>query len=250
MTRARSRRSCRRPSCCSRSCRPPRRSVSREKRRAAISATARASRSRTATPLRPRRSRPSRRCSRRAESPFADAGIVGRGPAPGGERTRFYVSGRRAAPCSTSTSPRSRWSTWAGARHASALKMAYAALNKGMDALHAAVLLAGCGSACCGRCSRNSRRAKPKRSQRMRARVPFLAATAARFTGRDGRDRGAFAPWASRRIFIAAPSGSTRCSRRRRSPRRRVGRAARALARRGARGVRRGPRASTAERSR
>src|SRR5215471_2683409 len=74
---------------------------------------------------------------------FIDCGIVGRAPRPGGERTRFYVSGAaRRALLDLPVDAVELIDLGEQIGAASALKMTYAALNKGTDALHATVLLA------------------------------------------------------------------------------------------------------------
>ena len=115
-------------------------------------------------------------------APFVDVGIVGRGPRPDGERTRFYVSGAaRAAVLELDVPELTLVDLGDEVGAASAMKMAYSALNKGTDALLATVLLAA---------ERLGVRAPPMREleasqaealKRMRARVPFLGATAKRF---------------------------------------------------------------------
>ncbi len=119
-------------------------------------------------------------------TPFIDAGIVGRGPTPGVQPpTRFFVSG-----------PAQRHKLLdldvAGIRMidmgeeigaASAIKMAYAALNKGTDALHAAVLVAAERLGVRGELMRELELSQAEALTRMRSRVPYLAATAERFAG-------------------------------------------------------------------
>jgi 3-hydroxyisobutyrate dehydrogenase-like beta-hydroxyacid dehydrogenase len=76
-------------------------------------------------------------------APFVDVGIVGRAPKPGGERTRFYVSGKaRAAVLELEVAELELIDLGTDVGTASALKMSYSSLNKGTDALFAAVLLA------------------------------------------------------------------------------------------------------------
>ena len=116
---------------------------------------------------------------------FVDAGIVGRAPrADGGERTRFYVSGSERRVLLDLAVPELRMLDMGeeiGA--ASALKMAYAALNKGTDALHAAVLLAAERLGVRAPLMKEFEATQKEAVARMTARLPFLAATAARFTG-------------------------------------------------------------------
>jgi 3-hydroxyisobutyrate dehydrogenase-like beta-hydroxyacid dehydrogenase len=113
-----------------------------------------------------------------------DAGIVGRGPRPGGERTRFYVSGpARRALLDVAVAEIELLDMGEEIGAASALKMAYAALNKGTDALHTAVLLAGARLGVLPALLQELESSQAEALARMKARVPFLAATAARFTG-------------------------------------------------------------------
>ena len=115
-------------------------------------------------------------------APFVDVGIVGRGPAPKGERTRFYVSGEaRAAVLDLDCPELALVDLGDDVGTASAMKMAYSALNKGTDALFATVLIAaerlGVRPALLQELEGSQREALA----RMRARVPFLGATARRF---------------------------------------------------------------------
>jgi putative dehydrogenase len=117
-----------------------------------------------------------------AGAPFVDVGIVGRGPRLGGERTRFYVSGpKRAALLALDCPSIAFVDLGPEIGRASALKMVYAALNKGTDALFAAVLLAagrlGVRDSLLQECAGSQQQALA----RMRARLPFLAATAERY---------------------------------------------------------------------
>jgi len=119
-------------------------------------------------------------------APFIDVGIVGRAPRPGGERTRFYASGAArgtllALALDVVAISFIDLGEQIGA--ASALKMAYAALNKGTDALHAAVLLAALRLGVLGPLLTECESSQAEALARMKARTPFLAATAARFTG-------------------------------------------------------------------
>jgi 3-hydroxyisobutyrate dehydrogenase-like beta-hydroxyacid dehydrogenase len=117
---------------------------------------------------------------------LVDAGIVGRAPGPGGDRTRFYVSGaRRRALLDLGVAVAEIELIDLGEEvgAASALKMAYAALNKGTDALHTAVLLAGARLGVLPALLAELESSQAQALARMKARVPFLASTAARFTG-------------------------------------------------------------------
>jgi 3-hydroxyisobutyrate dehydrogenase-like beta-hydroxyacid dehydrogenase len=115
---------------------------------------------------------------------FIDAGIVGRGPRPGGERTRFYVSGAvRGALLGVDVAEIEFVDMGEQIGTASALKMTYAALNKGTDALHTAVLLAGARLGVLPALLDEFESSQADALARMKSRVPFLAATAARFAG-------------------------------------------------------------------
>jgi 3-hydroxyisobutyrate dehydrogenase-like beta-hydroxyacid dehydrogenase len=113
---------------------------------------------------------------------FADVGIVGRGPRPGGERTRFYASGpARRAVLDLVVPELALVDLGEEVGTASALKMTYASLNKGTDALLAAVLLAAERLGVRSTLMHELESSQAQALARMRARVPFLAATAARF---------------------------------------------------------------------
>jgi 3-hydroxyisobutyrate dehydrogenase-like beta-hydroxyacid dehydrogenase len=115
---------------------------------------------------------------------FVDAGIIGRGPGPGGERTRFYVSGAaRRALLDLDLAEIALVDLGPRVGDASALKMAYAALNKGTDALHAGLLLAALRLGVLKPLLQECEASQAEALARMKARVPFLGATAARFTG-------------------------------------------------------------------
>jgi 3-hydroxyisobutyrate dehydrogenase-like beta-hydroxyacid dehydrogenase len=115
-------------------------------------------------------------------APFVDVGIVGRGPGPGGERTRFYVSGAaRRAVLDLAVPELEFIDLGADVGTASALKMAYSSLNKGIDALLTAVLLAAERLGVRPALMRELAGSQAEALTRMRARVPFLGATAARF---------------------------------------------------------------------
>jgi 3-hydroxyisobutyrate dehydrogenase-like beta-hydroxyacid dehydrogenase len=115
-------------------------------------------------------------------APFADVGIVGRGPGIGGERTRFFVSGpARAAVLELAVAELELVDLGADVGTASAMKMAYSALNKGTDALLAAVLLAAERLGVRQPLMRELELSQAEALKRMRARVPFLGATAKRF---------------------------------------------------------------------
>jgi 3-hydroxyisobutyrate dehydrogenase-like beta-hydroxyacid dehydrogenase len=113
---------------------------------------------------------------------FVDVGIVGRGPKPGGERTRFYVSGAaRRAVLDLRVPEIGLVDLGEEIGTASALKMMYAGLNKGTDALLTAVLLAAERLGVRPPLMRELEGSQREALARMRRRVPFLAATAKRF---------------------------------------------------------------------
>jgi 3-hydroxyisobutyrate dehydrogenase-like beta-hydroxyacid dehydrogenase len=115
-------------------------------------------------------------------APFADCGIVGRAPGLDGERTRFYVSGpARAALLALAVPDLELIDLGPEVGRASALKMAYSALNKGTDALLTAVLLAAERLGVREPLMHELEGSQAQALARMRSRVPFLAATAARF---------------------------------------------------------------------
>jgi 3-hydroxyisobutyrate dehydrogenase-like beta-hydroxyacid dehydrogenase len=120
------------------------------------------------------------------DAPFVDVGIVGRGPAPGVEPpTRFFVSGPAARGVLLGLDVPGIRTIDMGEEigAASAIKMAYAALNKGTDALHAAVLVAAERLGVRAELMRELELSQKEALKRMRARVPYLAATAQRFAG-------------------------------------------------------------------
>ncbi len=115
-------------------------------------------------------------------APFVDVGIVGRAPKPGGERTRVYVSGKaRAAVLELNVAELEHVDLGADTGTASALKMVYASLNKGVDALLAAVLLAAERLDVRQPLMRELAGSQAEALARMKARIPFIGATAQRF---------------------------------------------------------------------
>jgi 3-hydroxyisobutyrate dehydrogenase-like beta-hydroxyacid dehydrogenase len=115
-------------------------------------------------------------------APFVDVGIVGRGPGVGREPTRFYVSGaQRSAVLGLEVAGIELIDLGDAVGTASALKMAYSALNKGTDALLTAVLLAAERLGVRPALMRELRFSQAEALERMEARVPFLGATAKRF---------------------------------------------------------------------
>jgi 3-hydroxyisobutyrate dehydrogenase-like beta-hydroxyacid dehydrogenase len=117
-----------------------------------------------------------------AGAPFVDVGIVGRAPGVGREPTRFYVSGTaRVAVLGLDAAGIELIDLGGEVGTASALKMAYSSLNKGTDALLAAVLLAAERLGVRGPLMRELEFSQVEALERMQARVPFLGATAKRF---------------------------------------------------------------------
>ena len=118
----------------------------------------------------------------RTGAPFVDVGIVGRGPSPNGERTRFYVSGAaRAAVLGLQCPELTLVDLGDEIGTASALKMVYSSLNKGTDALFTAVLLAAERLGVRTALMQELEGSQAQALARMRARVPFLGSTAKRF---------------------------------------------------------------------
>jgi len=118
-------------------------------------------------------------------APFVDVGIVGRGPVPNAEPpTRFFVSGAERGRLLELEVPGIQMIDMGeDIGTASAIKMAYAALNKGTDALYAAVLLAAERLGVRPALMRELELSQKDALARMHARVPYLAATAERFAG-------------------------------------------------------------------
>ncbi len=116
---------------------------------------------------------------------FVDVGIVG--PPPGREGalpTRFYVSGADRAPLLALAAPGIAAIDMGEAiGRASAIKMCYAAMNKGVDALYATILLAARRLGVEAELEREFQASQPEAARRMANRIPYLAATAARYTG-------------------------------------------------------------------
>lgn len=116
---------------------------------------------------------------------FVDIGIVGPAPRPGGALpTRFYVSGSERAALLDWQVPELRFvDMGAELGRASAIKMAYASLNKATDALLTAVLMTAERLGVRAELMAELDASQAEAAKRMRARIPFLAATAARYTG-------------------------------------------------------------------
>jgi 3-hydroxyisobutyrate dehydrogenase-like beta-hydroxyacid dehydrogenase len=120
-----------------------------------------------------------------AEGPFLDVGIVGPAPNPAAPgTTRFYVSGALRARLLERALPElAMIDMGRQIGRASAIKMCYAAMNKGTNALYTAVLMAAERLGVRAELMVEFDRSQPRAAEQMARRVPFLAATAARFTG-------------------------------------------------------------------
>jgi 3-hydroxyisobutyrate dehydrogenase-like beta-hydroxyacid dehydrogenase len=118
-----------------------------------------------------------------ARARFVDVGIVGRPPGVGRDiATRFYVSGaERGALGGLAVDGVQMIDMGEALGRASAIKMAYAGLNKGLDALLAAVLLASERLGVRPELMEELGRSQAPVLARMKRRVPYLAATAERF---------------------------------------------------------------------
>lgn len=120
-----------------------------------------------------------------SDSTFVDVGIVGPAPRAGvATPTRFYVSGDARAPVLALEVPELVMIDMGPeAGRASAIKMAYAAMNKGVDALYTAVLMAAERLGVRGELMAEFRASQTHEAERMAARIPYLAATAKRYVG-------------------------------------------------------------------
>lgn len=118
-------------------------------------------------------------------SRFADVGIVGPAPVAGTRHpTRFYVSGPdRSALLDLEVPEIEIIDMGEQVGRASAMKMCYAAMNKGTNALFANLLLAARRLGVCTELLAELQSSQPEAARRMAKSVPFLAATAERFTG-------------------------------------------------------------------
>ena len=116
---------------------------------------------------------------------FVDAGIVGPAPRAGTPApTRVYVSGEARARVLALATPELRMIDMGPETgRASAIKMAYAAMNKGVDALYTAVLMAAERLGVREELMEEFRGSQTREAERMAARLPYLAATAERYTG-------------------------------------------------------------------
>jgi 3-hydroxyisobutyrate dehydrogenase-like beta-hydroxyacid dehydrogenase len=113
-----------------------------------------------------------------------DVGIIGPAPRVGAKPTRFFVSGEGREKLLELEVPELAFidlGTELG--RASAIKMVYAAMNKGTDALYTAVLMAAEELGVRAELMTEFRASQAHAAERMTERIPYLAATAARFTG-------------------------------------------------------------------
>jgi 3-hydroxyisobutyrate dehydrogenase-like beta-hydroxyacid dehydrogenase len=116
---------------------------------------------------------------------FLDIGIVGPAPRPGTQSpTRFYVAGAvRAELLDLDVPEIAMRDMGVEIGRASAIKMTYAAMNKGTDALWTAVLMAAERLGVRAELMREFEVSQADEARRMARRIPFNAATAERFTG-------------------------------------------------------------------
>jgi 3-hydroxyisobutyrate dehydrogenase-like beta-hydroxyacid dehydrogenase len=121
----------------------------------------------------------------RSGASFVDAGIVGPAPRAGTAKpTRLYISGpARSALLGLAVPELTVIDIGDEIGRASAIKMAYAAMNKGVDALYTAVLIAAEELGVRRELMDEFRLSQTAEAERMTARIPYLAATAARYTG-------------------------------------------------------------------
>ena len=118
-----------------------------------------------------------------AGAAVVDVGIIGRAP-PAEPAVRLFCSGAQRQVVMPLAGPQIRCiDLGAEVGQASALKMTYAALNKGSDALHATILLLAERLGVREALMEEFALSQAPVLRRMNERVPFLAATAARFVG-------------------------------------------------------------------
>jgi putative dehydrogenase len=115
---------------------------------------------------------------------FIDAGIVGPPPGAGPQPTRFYVSGPAALVLSELDGKGIQVKPMGDETgHASAMKMAYAALNKGSIALRTAVLMMARRLGVEGELREELEYSQPQVLDHMRRVIPYLASVSARWEG-------------------------------------------------------------------
>jgi 3-hydroxyisobutyrate dehydrogenase-like beta-hydroxyacid dehydrogenase len=124
------------------------------------------------------------RLLRASEIEVLDVGIIGPAPRQGAAPTRFFVSGEgRARLLDLDIAELAYIDLGAELGRASAIKMMYAAMNKGADALYTAVLMAAERLGVRAELMQEFRASQAQAAERMAQRIPYLAATATRFTG-------------------------------------------------------------------
>jgi len=137
------------------------------------------------------------------EAPFVDASIIGLPPKPGQASPHFYVSGESATRVQVLGEYGLDVRVLEGpVGAASALKMAYAGINKGVAALAAAMILAASRSGAAGALYQEMSESLPGLLQSLRRQVPDMLPKAYRwvaemreiaaFAGEDGAARQAF----------------------------------------------------------
>jgi 3-hydroxyisobutyrate dehydrogenase-like beta-hydroxyacid dehydrogenase len=120
----------------------------------------------------------------KAGAGFIDAGIVGPPPGAGPQPTRFYVSGPSAHVLSELDGKGIHVKSMGDEiGRASALKMAYAALNKGSIALRTAVLMMARRLEVDGELRDELEYSQPQVLDHMRRVIPYIAAVSARWEG-------------------------------------------------------------------
>jgi 3-hydroxyisobutyrate dehydrogenase-like beta-hydroxyacid dehydrogenase len=113
-----------------------------------------------------------------------DCGIIGTGPRPGGPATRFYVSGPEAgALMALDGNGIEVKPLGLEIGRASAMKMAYAGINKGALGLYAASLIAAERLGVTGELLAELAASQKATHERMQAAVPWLATDAERWIG-------------------------------------------------------------------
>jgi 3-hydroxyisobutyrate dehydrogenase-like beta-hydroxyacid dehydrogenase len=118
-----------------------------------------------------------------AGADFVDGGIIGNPPGKGAA-TRIYVSGKRAEELTALSGPKMDIRACGDAPgRASAVKMCYAAVTKGSNALFAAVLTAAEALGVLPEVTGEYEASQADLYKRMKANVPFLPADAWRYTG-------------------------------------------------------------------
>jgi 3-hydroxyisobutyrate dehydrogenase-like beta-hydroxyacid dehydrogenase len=114
---------------------------------------------------------------------FVDGGIIGNPPGKGAP-TRIFVSGKRAGELVALSGPKMDIRNCGEAPgRASAIKMCYAAVTKGSNALFAAVLTAAEALGVSREVHGEFQASQAELYKRMRASVPFLPADAGRYVG-------------------------------------------------------------------